>query len=357
MICSDGTWRLTRASAVTDVRCASRGSVLERIIGVLGIKGMRVFSVAAIWVFLGCSAAAPSREDEAARLQAKLFFVQSVACLSPATQMKCDPGLAAAFGEPSSSGITTDKLTVDRSKGSIWCEEGRPHVRVSTPSREITGEFGQVVWEAIWRVLKATDLCASAYGRAVSITRDGQMHACKDPRFDMHQLFDIAIVQAKIGPPAALRGAMNPGSGAGICEIDPEACGPPSHSLCPRFLGDPWNGVTAERHESADSEPDVGPDDSGDPSETREPGQRPTQREITNALGAVLKEARKCLKPNAPMSTATVRFRFDGAVQSVEVRGGEAPAKACIEQALRRARVSSFGDPSFEVGVTIRAHE
>jgi hypothetical protein len=331
---------------------------------------MRVISAAAIWLSLGCSAGAPSREDEAAKLQEKLLFVQSVACLSPATQKECDPGLtatfreAATFRERRSSAAITSSLhpdRTDRGTGSIWCEGGRPHARLSTSSGEVTGEFGQVAWEAIWRVLEATDFCASAYGGAVSVTRNGQIHACKDPRFDMHALFDIAISQAKHGPPAVVRKTGRLGDGDGgslgdICSIDPGAC-PTSETrtVCPPFLGDPWNGVRAKRDDGVNGGSDAGPDDSGDMREAKEPDRRPPQGEIAKALSAVLEGARSCLKTDAPTSTATVRFGSDGAVQRVEVGNGAGPAKACIERALRRARVSSFSAPSFEVRITIRA--
>lgn len=321
----------------------------------LGLKRiMRLLSAAAISLSLGCSAGASSRENEAARLRSQLFSVQAVACLSPATQQACDPALAASFHNGSATANLTGRLASDQRKGSIWCEGGRPHLRLSVPTGEMTGEFGQVVWEAIWRALKAADLCASAYGRAVSVTRNGQPIACKDPRFDIHDLFDMAIAQAKRGPPAAVRQVMDSDRVSGICELDPQACSLADPSLCPPFLGDPWNGVTAERHERAGSETDVRSEDGGERIETEKTRVRPAQAEITGALGAVLKGARDCLKPDGPMATASVLFRSDGAVQSVEVKGVGAPVKACIEQALRRARVSSFEGPSFNVGVTVR---
>lgn len=319
----------------------------------LVMKPMRVVSVAAVSLVMGCGAGAASREDEAARLQAKHSFVQAVACLSPATQKECDPGLSAAFESPPT------RSAAGRRKGSIWCEGGRPHARISAAPGEVAGEFGQVAWEAIWRVLKATDSCASAYGGAIAVTRNGQTHACKDPRFDMHELFDMAYGQAKFGPPPAVVRKTSDG----ICELDPGLCTISVPTPCPLFLGDPWNGVRAGRDEGAvidldgASEPDPGPDTAGDVTEPEGGARRPSQGEVTKALGAVLVSARKCVKGDGPTATATVVFQSDGAVQRVEVRGRGEPARACIEQALRRARVASFSDPSHEVTVTVRAHE
>lgn len=315
----------------------------------LGMKPASVASAVAASLFLGCGAGAPSRQDEAARLQSKLFSVQQVACLSPATQNACDPGLAAAFELAGSAGAA------GRMKVSIWCEGGRPHARISTPKEDVAGEFGQVVWEAIWRVLKATDDCASALGGAISVTRNGQTRACKDPRFDMHKLLAMVYSQAKHGPPAAARRDSDSSEGIAICQIDPQACPGPEPTLCPPFLGDPWNGVTAKRNDEADRGMDDGASDADDAIAIEQPGQKPTTGEVTQALTAVVKRARGCLKAGAPMATARVVFQSDGAVQRVEVRTEGEPARACIEQALRRARVSSFSNPSHDVGVTIRA--
>ncbi|MFS8067313.1 MAG: hypothetical protein ACMG6S_13155, partial [Byssovorax sp.] len=226
---------------------------------------------------------------------------------------------------------------------------------ISTASEDVAGEFGQVVWEAIWRVLKATDSCASAQGGVISVTRDGQTRSCKDPRFDMHELFAMAYAQAKRGPPAAVRRDSDSGEFMNICSIDPQACPAPTPTLCPPFLGDPWNGVTAKRDDEAGTGTADGTSDVGEPVAIEQPGQKPTREEITRALGAMVKRARGCLKAGAPTATASVVFQSDGAVQHVEVKTGGEPARACIEQALRRVRVSSFSGPSFVVSVTIRA--
>lgn len=225
----------------------------------LGMKPASVISAVAASLFLGCGAGAPSRRDEAAALQSKLFSVQQVACLSPATHKECDPGLAAAFETPSTA------EAADRTKVSIWCEGGRPHARISTPSEDVAGEFGQVVWEAIWRVLQATDSCASARGGAISVTRNGQTRACKDPRFDMRELFAMAYAQAKRGPPGAARREGDSSEGMSICSIDPQACPRATPTLCPPFLGDPWNGVTAHRDDETDRGTNDGANEAGEP--------------------------------------------------------------------------------------------
>lgn len=208
--------------------------VLLRDLVMPKMKPVSVASAVAVSLFLGCGAGAPSREDEAAKLKAKLLFVEAASCLGPATQKECDPGLAAAF-EPGSAPKAGLRVS-----GLIWCEGGRPHARISTPSGDVEGELGQVVWEAIWRVLKATDSCASAFGGAVSVRGDGQTLACKDPRFDMSGLFSMAYVEARRGPPIADWDTP-------ICQLEPDACPGPAPALCPPFHGDRWNGVRAKR--------------------------------------------------------------------------------------------------------------
>jgi hypothetical protein len=166
-----------------------------------------------------------------------------MACLANAMHDTCEAGLSATFEWPAWHAGS------ERKKGSIWCEGGRPHIRVSLPSgEEIEREFGQVVWEAMWRVLAASEWCASTYGKPVVASRNEQARACDDPRFDMGSLFEMASRMAKQGPPAEPKKKKvqdeDQDGLAGICAITPDAC-PSSPSPCPVFDGDPWNGVTA----------------------------------------------------------------------------------------------------------------
>ena len=83
---------------------------------------------------------------------------------------------------------------------------------------------------------------------------------------------------------------------------------------------------------------------------------KPSQGAASGAVGAVLYSARACLGPDDAVSQATIVFQSSGAVQSVSVSGGAAgkPQEACIKQALGRAKVAPFAQPSFAFSVTIR---
>jgi hypothetical protein len=83
---------------------------------------------------------------------------------------------------------------------------------------------------------------------------------------------------------------------------------------------------------------------------------RPSTGAAQAAVGAVLGAARACLAGQTAPSSATLVFGSDGEVDSVRVTGGAAgtPAAACVESALRKARVQPFAAPSFSLGVTVR---
>ena len=83
---------------------------------------------------------------------------------------------------------------------------------------------------------------------------------------------------------------------------------------------------------------------------------RPSSGAAQAAVGAVLGAARSCVAGHGTPSTARLVFGSDGQVQSVAV-GGPAqgtPAEACIQSALKKARVQPFAAPSFSLGVTVR---
>jgi hypothetical protein len=83
---------------------------------------------------------------------------------------------------------------------------------------------------------------------------------------------------------------------------------------------------------------------------------KPSQGAVSGALGAVLPAARQCLGPDDPVSRATVVFQSNGTVQSVTITGGAAgkPQEACIRNALMKARVAPFAQPTFSGFATIR---
>jgi hypothetical protein len=83
---------------------------------------------------------------------------------------------------------------------------------------------------------------------------------------------------------------------------------------------------------------------------------RPSTGAAQAAVGAVLGAARACLAGQSTPSSATLVFGSDGEVDSVRITGGAAgtPAAACVESALKKARVQPFAAPSFSLGVTVR---
>jgi hypothetical protein len=84
--------------------------------------------------------------------------------------------------------------------------------------------------------------------------------------------------------------------------------------------------------------------------------QKPSQGAVTGAIGANLPGARACLKPDDPVSRATITFGSAGTVTSVTVSGGAAgkPAEACIKNALGKAKVPPFAQPTYSANVTVR---
>ncbi len=199
----------------------------------LGRRPLRALWTASLSLSLACGASAPAPEDDAARLEARARVVEAAACLRPASRRGCEPGLAATF-EGAAAGAPGRRVA-----GAIACEGGRPRARLSLGRGEVTGEVGQVVWEAIWRALDASGSCALAFGAPVSVTQDGRARPCAGPRFDLSELFTRAHVHARRGPPTDDRDAP-------ICEIEPDACFPP-RPACPPFRGDEWSGVRAKR--------------------------------------------------------------------------------------------------------------
>jgi hypothetical protein len=83
---------------------------------------------------------------------------------------------------------------------------------------------------------------------------------------------------------------------------------------------------------------------------------KPSQGAVSGALSAALPGARQCLGPDDPISQASVTFQSNGSVVSVTVTGGAAgkPQEACIKQALMRAKIAPFAQPTFIGYVTIR---
>lgn len=85
--------------------------------------------------------------------------------------------------------------------------------------------------------------------------------------------------------------------------------------------------------------------------------QKPSQGQVQGAINAVLPEARKCLAEGDPISRATIVFQSDGSVKSVAVSGFAAgkPAEACVQTALKKAKISPFAEATYTFPVTVRA--
>jgi hypothetical protein len=83
---------------------------------------------------------------------------------------------------------------------------------------------------------------------------------------------------------------------------------------------------------------------------------RPSAGAAQAAVGAVLGAARACIAGHPQPSSAQIVFGSDGQVSTVSVSGPAAgtPASACIESALKKARVQPFAASSFSLGVTVR---
>jgi len=85
-------------------------------------------------------------------------------------------------------------------------------------------------------------------------------------------------------------------------------------------------------------------------------GDRPSGGAAQAAVGAVLGAARSCIAGHPKPSSATLVFGSSGEVTSVSVGGPASgtPAAACIESALKKARVQPFAAPTFSLAVTVR---
>ncbi|MFO0591523.1 MAG: hypothetical protein U0441_28515 [Polyangiaceae bacterium] len=240
-----------------------------------------------IAALFGC-ASAPPPPDREAQERALVATAQRLACLMPAAEQGCVAGPTARFEQPESFQYGEVRSIT------IRCEDGQPHAHIVTRSREIDGPFGQAVHEAIWRALRATGGCARMGGSpsspVVTVTglpSSASPHACVEPRVDLGDLFSLVYSETRQGPPGTRHDTYAASSdgpasdegyvGGSICEIDPEAC-PSSPSPCPRFDGDPWNGVVAVPKNATKSAASSAPVSSGVPSNTATP-RKPTYPE------------------------------------------------------------------------------
>ncbi|HEY3495572.1 MAG TPA: hypothetical protein VGK73_12835, partial [Polyangiaceae bacterium] len=118
-------------------------------------------------------------------------------------------------------------------------------------------------------------------------------------------------------------------------------------------------GVAAERVVLEEDQPGVRPGPAAKPAESAplvpaelnpgvSSGDRPSTGAAQAAVGAVLGAARACIAGHSAPSSATLVFGSSGEVQRVSVSGPAAgtPAAACVESALKKARVQPFAADS-----------
>lgn len=84
--------------------------------------------------------------------------------------------------------------------------------------------------------------------------------------------------------------------------------------------------------------------------------EQPSQGSVQAAVGTVMGGAKGCVAGADDVSRANVTFGSAGAVSSVSVTGWAAAhgKTACVQAALKGAKVGAFSKPSYTVGVTIR---
>jgi hypothetical protein len=84
--------------------------------------------------------------------------------------------------------------------------------------------------------------------------------------------------------------------------------------------------------------------------------EQPSQGSVQAAIGAVSGGAKACVAGADDVSRASVTFSSQGNVTSVSVSGWAAAhgKSACIQAALKGAKVGQFSKPSFVVSVPIR---
>jgi hypothetical protein len=84
--------------------------------------------------------------------------------------------------------------------------------------------------------------------------------------------------------------------------------------------------------------------------------EQPSQGSVQAAIGAVMGGAKACVAGADDVSRAQVTFSSAGTVTNVTVSGWAAAngKSACVQGALKGAKVGPFSRPSFTFGVSIR---
>ncbi|MGH7438587.1 MAG: hypothetical protein ACRENE_23105, partial [Polyangiaceae bacterium] len=89
----------------------------------------------------------------------------------------------------------------------------------------------------------------------------------------------------------------------------------------------------------------------GDPSSLP---RRPGLGAVQAAVGAVLPAARACLQSSDPAYRVTVTFQSSGTVRDVGLPDMDPGEAACVRDALARASLTAFAEPTFAAPVTVR---
>jgi hypothetical protein len=84
--------------------------------------------------------------------------------------------------------------------------------------------------------------------------------------------------------------------------------------------------------------------------------EQPSQGSVQAAIGVVMSGAKACVAGADDVSRAQVTFSSNGSVTSVSVTGWAAAhgKSACVQSALKGAKVGQFSKPSFTLGFPIR---
>jgi hypothetical protein len=168
------------------------------------------FVGAGLFLLTSCAfGAAAERQEEEKKLQAQLVDVQKAGCMSRAASPTCAGDLHLSYEWPPQGAVE------------MFCApDGRPHVK----SPSIDAPMPVAVWNALERVVAATEGCVTAYGSRVTVTSKSLPKTCPDPRFDIHELLELANDAAEEGPRPAPRTMPRPSE------------------KCPPFTGPLWLG-------------------------------------------------------------------------------------------------------------------
>jgi hypothetical protein len=80
---------------------------------------------------------------------------------------------------------------------------------------------------------------------------------------------------------------------------------------------------------------------------------RPAPGAVVGAINGVLSAARACLGQDDPITHASVTFKNDGTVSSVDI-SGDRPTNGCVRASLSKAHIEPFADDKFVTRVTVR---